>query len=377
MSYLLLDINYVIDISDFIKLQIYDNTKPNYYDIVNNYAYNVLLPETLKSKITQDYGIKKFLFPNKADTDYINIYTLTKLLLKDTGYKLIDIMQKVKKPGLKHFIYKPWSECRLMTWKDGTYNIYTAIIKKFAQLMNYDIEFYYQEMLITGHEYILKWTNSNNMAPASNELYLKAILVYLEHFSNDIPMTIFATYAKEKNKYADIEKSIIEVPRYDLLYNKFISCINDSSIPELYKTIITIFKEVGILRYSDLRYTQLKESYDNKCPYSQLCPGIYYIKKEYTKNGKDRTFTIKEGIYEDILLLRNIQSPWLLLNPPELINLNTIAHEIKRLVGYNLNIMRGSLETYAIKNYSKKLSEEISYLMGHTFKTVIKYYYRE
>jgi hypothetical protein len=399
-----------IKIEDVVQMQMYDKTKDYFYDIdlnIMNIGNNkITIPKEFKDIYIARGIPQRFLFPDKDGKKPVLLHNLYKAFRNAAGFRYVPntIILNDTPPG--NFV--EWSSCILPTWKQKTYELYCYIIKKLQTAQGHNTDFYYPDLFINKYEDIIKNIADFSVAPASKELYIKAILVYLQHFNisaPDMPMSIFARYTIEKTAYENAEMIMKEVPNYKLIIEpKFISLLESPGINVNLKIIILIFLEIGILRYSDLIWTKVELMYNPVCEYSQLCPDYYYIAGRYTKNGRDRKIKIPDDFYSKLIKINDITpGNWLLdyyrgittspsssttptgTTPTEIttptgttpIGITIIAKDIKKHIGYNLNILRGSLETYAVKNYTKEKSEELSYAMGHIFKTVIKYYYRD
>jgi hypothetical protein len=322
------------------------------------------------------YIITKFLFPNKDGTGPVLIHNLYKAYKNATG-KNYNEPDKIYIAQYSNGV--SWEKCRLPTWKTKTYEIYLYNIKKLQEFCNNETNHFIPELFINHSEQIISIISEMNCSIASKEIYFRSILVYLQHFteqSNNMDMHIFASYASARNKYADICMPMKEVPNYDLIIlPKFKELMGKDIGYNLRRTIL-IFQNIGILRYSDLVWTKLNDAYDETCEYSQLCPDYWHISERYTKNGKYRKIKLPDLLYQEIKAIPN-ETDWLIQGESRENISITLAQDIKKHIGYNLNLLRGSIETYAIKNYTKEKSEELSYAMGHIFKTVMKYYYRE
>ena len=375
----------LIPLEDLIKTQMNNDNSQDYYDMCSNTILIknniILLPQMFKDEINDisKFKLKTYLFPNKDDTGYILLHNLYKAFKTATGISYATVITQNVQIDNDKSTGIAWSECRLPIWKNKTYEIYTYALKKLQLALWNNDNTYLPELYIKHANSVISYIDSLQSATSSKELYLRAILVFLQHFSKisqEMSMEIFARYTIEKNKYENADIVMKEVPNYGLIVKpRFEEILLDENINANIKITILIFLKIGVLRYSDLVWTKINQYYDETCEYSQLCPDYYYISGRYTKNGRDRKFKLPHLFY-DIIINEYKKEPGQMLIDSH-ITPSILAKEIKTVTGFNLNILRGSIETYAIKNYTKEKSEELSYAMGHIFKTVIKYYYRE
>ena len=265
-------------------------------------------------------------------------------------------------------------------WKPSTTQIYADNMQRLQIALHLSTDEFQHEYFCDDGNYaiVISYLEKTGFKPSTIELYLKSIITYLRYFC-DAPLTIIAKYTLIYNSYNSVITDKIEVPNFP----DVIEIINGLSyIDPIFKIIFLIYtygfnsgKEIGILRFSDMINT--KTSYCDE--YNYICKDTcsYVIKKKYTKNSKDRIIKLDPEFitYYDKL---NADGEWLLLYSPDSAKLAqpTLSTQLKDYTGYNLNLLRGSIETYALNNFTKENSERISANMGHLFKTVVKYYYR-